>query len=145
MANKTIKRIALIAVTSYTLLLLYGMLFAFGRPRLAEEGYRYNLIPFKTIGHFIAIVPFHPATSFVNLAGNIVLFVPYGVLLPLLAAYPLGRWLALYSLGICTVELMQLVTKRGMLDIDDLILNVVGFLLGCVLLGWLRQSRLSRA
>ena len=62
--------------------------------------------------------------------GNIVWFVPFGFLLPMiwqkLKAYtiPLSFCLTL------TIELGQLVTGKGMFEIDDLVLNTVGAALG---------------
>ncbi len=141
MPNKTIQRTALILVVCYTFVLLYWMFFAFGRTHLEAEGYRYNLIPFRTIEHFIEIQSKYRMSSFINLIGNVAVFVPFGVLLPLLAPYSLRRWTALYSIGISVLELLQLLTKRGMLDIDDLILNVAGFLIGYGMLALIRKVR----
>ena len=63
--------------------------------------------------------------------GNIVWFVPFGCLLPLiwqkLKSYytiPLGFGLSL------TVELGQLIGRKGMFEIDDLVLNTIGVALG---------------
>lgn len=79
-----------------------------------------------------------------QLGGNLLLGVPFGVLLPVLV--PQARGLA--RVAVCTtvvmvlVELVQgaLVTGRAF-DIDDVILNTAGALLGYLLLG----RRLGRA
>ena len=63
--------------------------------------------------------------------GNVVWFVPFGFLLPLI-----GQKLKAYhviSLGLClslVIELCQLVMAKGMFEIDDLVLNTFGAALG---------------
>lgn len=67
-----------------------------------------------------------------NVLLNIALFVPLGLLLPLLAKV-FRRWYAMLAAGFVTslaIELMQLVTKRGMFDVDDLFTNTLGAMLG---------------
>ncbi|WP_320782643.1 VanZ family protein [Streptomyces sp. CRN 30] len=79
-----------------------------------------------------------------QLGGNVVLGVPFGVLLPVLAPGTRGilRVPAMTALVMLLVELVQgsLVTGRAF-DIDDVILNTTGALLGYILLG----RRLGRA
>ena len=96
-----------------------------------------NLIPFHTIGNYWSIVQkwdFSPIFyhCFINLGGNIFLFIPIGYFLPRL--WPSLRnfffFLLTCTLAIILVELLQLVTLLGSLDIDDLILNLFGMLLG---------------
>jgi glycopeptide antibiotics resistance protein len=73
---------------------------------------------------------------FANIGGNILGFVPFGFLLPLLFHffYKKRRIIAagfLFSLGF---EAAQLITGLGRFDVDDLLLNTVGALLGFLLL-----------
>ncbi|MDJ0382072.1 VanZ family protein [Streptomyces sp. G-G2] len=79
-----------------------------------------------------------------QLGGNLLLGVPFGVLLPVLVpqARGLARVVACTALVMVLVELVQgaLVTGRAF-DIDDVILNTSGALLGYLLLG----RRLGRA
>lgn len=99
-----------------------------------DDGYRYNFVPLDTIKHFIHIAGrFHRAAA-INLVGNVVMFVPFGLLLPLTARLHPLLWTLLFAAGITTLELLQLVTKRGMFDVDDIILNVGGFLIGYLVL-----------
>ena len=63
---------------------------------------------------------------------NIAMFIPLGVLLPL-AARPFRRWYWTLTVGLGTsllVETFQYLLKRGQADIDDLICNTLGALLG---------------
>ena len=96
-----------------------------------------NLIPFQTIRNYWKVVKrlaFTPLFDHcvINLSGNIFLFIPIGYFLPRL--WPDLRNFFLFlltcTLAITLVELLQLVTLLGSLDIDDLILNLFGMLLG---------------
>ncbi|HZF91752.1 VanZ family protein [Streptomyces sp.] len=79
-----------------------------------------------------------------QLGGNLLLGVPFGVLVPVLAPRARGivRVLLLTALVMLMVELAQgaVVTGRAF-DIDDVILNTTGALVGYLLLG----RRLGRA
>jgi len=96
-----------------------------------------NLTPFHTIGNYWSVVKGMAFTPLfyhcvINLGGNIFLFIPIGYFLPRL--WPSLRnfffFLLTCTLAIVLVELLQLVTLLGSLDIDDLILNLFGMLLG---------------
>ncbi|TVZ96116.1 VanZ family protein [Streptomyces sp. BK340] len=79
-----------------------------------------------------------------QIGGNVLLGVPFGVLVPVLAPRARGvlQVLAFTALVMLMVELVQgaLVTGRAF-DIDDVILNSAGALIGWLLLG----RRLGRA
>lgn len=67
-----------------------------------------------------------------NVLLNIALFVPLGVLLPLLWK-PFRKWYAALGAGFgvsLLIELTQLFTGRGMCDVDDLFTNTLGAMLG---------------
>ena len=96
-----------------------------------------NLVPFYTIENYwraVRQMEFTPLfyQGVINLGGNIFLFIPIGYFLPWL--WPSLRnffaFLLTCVLAITLVELLQLVTLLGMLDIDDLILNLFGMLVG---------------
>lgn len=107
------------------------------RNKTEEGAYRrYNLKPFKTIKAFMNS---HPSTSFAsrffNLAGNIALFIPFGFLFPLLFRN-MGSFgtvlLAAFFLSLF-FEVFQFITKIGQFDVDDLILNTLGAIVGYIL------------
>lgn len=79
-----------------------------------------------------------------QIGGNLVLGIPFGILVPVLAPRTRGilRVLLLTAVVMLTVEFAQgaLVTGRAF-DVDDVILNTTGALIGYLLLG----RRLSRA
>lgn len=96
-----------------------------------------NLVPFHTIGNYWTVVKrmdFSPIFyhCVINLVGNILLFIPLGYFLPRL--WPALRNFFLFLLtcvlSVTLVELLQLVTLLGSLDVDDLILNLFGMSIG---------------
>ena len=99
-----------------------------------------NLVPFLTIGNYWKVVTrmeFTPLFyhSVINLGGNIFLFIPIGYFLPRLWPYLRNffSFLLICTTAIVLVELLQLVTLLGSLDIDDLILNLFGMVTGYLL------------
>ena len=69
--------------------------------------------------------------AFLNLAGNVIGFLPFGFFLPILSRR-LRNGAVVTALGFglsLLVESIQLVFKVGCFDVDDLILNTLGVLL----------------
>lgn len=96
-----------------------------------------NLIPFLTVREFAAETQRWGIFSwaFINLAGNVLLFMPAGVFLPYFRKKQrkFGRFFLTVVLMIVCVELVQVLALIGSCDIDDLILNVLGASIGFVL------------
>ncbi len=71
-----------------------------------------------------------------NLLGNIVPFVPFGYLLPLYCrkAKPFVKTFIIGLLFILFVEGIQFLTHLGSFDVDDIIFNMVGIILGYVMI-----------
>ena len=86
-----------------------------------------NLIPFRTINEFLHHAGGRSFALF-NLVGNVVCFIPMGIFIP--AVFPKTdsfRHTMLWSAAvILCVEIVQLVSLLGSLDVDDLLLNLVG-------------------
>ncbi len=63
---------------------------------------------------------------------NILLFVPYGIVCPMafLRVRKFGRCLAVGALTSLGVELLQLFTGRGFFQIDDILTNIIGTIIG---------------
>jgi glycopeptide antibiotics resistance protein len=91
-----------------------------------------NIIPL--VNTIIPYVKGGPSTRIAmeNLLGNIFAFCPLGLLLPLLfKRCDRLKVTFLISLGVSLIiEIVQLIFYLGTCDIDDLILNVLGSLLG---------------
>lgn len=118
----------------YLVALIYFMFFAesLGRGE-ASEFMRYNLVPFREIRRCIEYWDTLGAFSAgANLFGNVIAFVPFGMFLPYLwkkAKKLLPTIFAGFLLSLF-VELTQLVSHRGSFDVDDLLLNTIGAVIG---------------
>ncbi|WP_312473139.1 VanZ family protein [Neobacillus sp.] len=119
---------------SYRLFLSLFILYSIGllillflRPN--DQSYNsMNLIPFSTISFYLS-GKVNWLIAFYNLAANVGLFIPYGIYL-LLKNYSPLKLIFIPMVLIAFIEIMQLITHRGSLDIDDLILNLAGVFLG---------------
>ncbi|MCM2577837.1 VanZ family protein [Streptomyces meridianus] len=112
-------------------------------PSMASEAMAHtNLQPGESINNYLSQPAFRDTVK--QLGGNIVLGVPFGLLLPVLVPKARGllRVVLVTALFMVLVELVQgaIVTGRAF-DIDDVILNTSGALLGYLLLG----RRMGRA
>lgn len=109
-----------------------------------------NLVPFRTIARYIRLLGWTENRylrihALVNLAGNVVLFLPMGCFLPALFSRLRKLWKTLLwtALAVGAVEGMQLFLTVGSCDIDDLILNTAGAALG-YLAWWLFRGRMKK-
>lgn len=134
-ANKKRRRLAAgILFVLYFVVLFYFLFFSeeMGRTYVTQT-YRYNLVPFKEIGRFIHYrESLGWRTVFLNIVGNVAAFLPFGTFLPIFSTR-CRRLLntALYSFELSLlVELLQLVFKVGTFDVDDLMLNTLGGIIG---------------
>lgn len=120
----------------YVGFLIYFLFIAewYGRTEVAEE-YRYNLELFREIRRFLTYREELGAfTVFANLCGNILIFVPYGFFISM-ASRTRGFFKTLFcsmGLSLC-VEFVQLITRVGSFDVDDILLNTVGGVIGYII------------
>lgn len=123
-----------IAFIIYMLILVYFLLLSDGFGRTVRyDKMHFNLIPFVEIMRFIR---YRESIGFfyvvINLVGNVVAFIPFGALIRWVINrrvrwYQVTGYTFMFSLS---VELLQLVAKVGSFDVDDLILNTLGGLVG---------------
>ncbi|MFR5116583.1 MAG: VanZ family protein [Eubacterium sp.] len=111
--------------------LVYFLFFAEMLDRTGiERSYHYNLIPFREIRRFIVYADLlGPVAVISNLFGNIAIFMPFGFLVPILGRKKRKFWftaLASFELSL-SVECIQLITKTGCFDVDDIFLNTIGW------------------
>lgn len=93
-----------------------------------------NFTPFKTIYFYLFLAEINFNIRIENLVGNILGFVPFGIILPLLSKKFLNLKaviLATFFLSL-TYEVLQLLFEFGSFDVDDLILNTLGGILGYI-------------
>jgi glycopeptide antibiotics resistance protein len=104
----------------------------YGRGLQTQE---YNLKLFKEIKRFIKYREQIGWEGFiVNICGNVLAFMPFGFLLPLLnRAYRKFYIIAVLSiLFSLIVETVQLLLKVGVFDVDDILMNSLGGILGYI-------------
>lgn len=90
-----------------------------------------NFVPFRTISSYVS----HPSNQNIaikNVVGNIILFIPFGFLLPAIAGRKLNfiQLITFSFLLSLFIELIQLFSRIGSFDVDDLLLNTLGAILG---------------
>lgn len=92
-----------------------------------------NFTLFKTIKMYIRYA--YKLNSFENLVGNVAVFIPFGFFLPKVSRWA-NHWFMVLAAGFffsLGIELFQLVSAFGAFDVDDLLLNSLGALLGYLL------------
>lgn len=121
----------------YLLALIYFLFFAesYGRAPQGRE-YAYNLYPFREIRRFwVYRERLGVFAVFANLAGNVIGFVPFGMILPVICPKT-GTFFRIFLLSLefsLCVEIIQLIFKVGSFDVDDMILNTLGGVIGYLL------------
>lgn len=100
-----------------------------------------NLIPFASIADYLGGPAAVRRFAFANLAGNILAFVPLGAYLTFLRrrARSWSNVLIVASVSVA-VEILQWVLAVGTSDVDDVILNCVGGLIGVLTVVGLRRA-----
>lgn len=143
MRRKRERILAQLLFFGYMALLTYLLFFAEAAGRkTGYTEYHYNFIPFDTMRRYLVYGGTVGRNAvLINLLGNVLAFLPFGFFLPVIFQKCRRLWITvlLTALFSMTVEVIQLVTMVGSCDIDDLILNTLGGLLGYLLfLGYVR-------
>lgn len=142
--NKKKRRIlAGVLFILYFVVLFYFLFFSEDLGRTySERAYHYNLVPFKEINRFLKYWQVLGMKAvLLNIVGNVAAFIPCGIFLPVFFERCRKWWRTVFfSFELSfLVEVMQLVFRVGSFDVDDLILNTLGGLLGFVLY-WIRRK-----
>ena len=138
------RKIYRIFILPYTIFLLYLMFLGFVREQ--HEANIVRLLPFVSTILFV-----QNTTSWksiiINLFGNIIGFAPLGFLLPSFSGRCRKYWYNTVMAGYLLsfgVELVQLLLRAGSCDIDDVILNTTGTLLGYCCFRLVQRKRKKR-
>jgi len=126
------KKIIIISIILYSVLILRLIVFKYPSG-ITFSTANANLIPFKTILGYLTGEPTW-RIAMCNLLGNIVVLAPFGFLIAIL--YQNIKWSRVLLIGVFTgviLELLQVILKSGILDIDDIILNSLGVVIGYLL------------
>lgn len=130
-----LRTVCLVLFMIYIVAMVYFLIFSDQFGREPYETMRYNLEPFLEIKRFIRYRELLTTESvMLNLVGNVVAFMPFGMLIRWVRNKKTSVFVAfLYSLAftLC-IEWVQLVTKLGVFDVDDIIMNTLGGVLGYI-------------
>jgi len=99
-----------------------------------------NLVPFKVLfeTYHEVFAKGHINYFLINFLGNIILFIPFGLIIPLLWETSTKKTILIGFCSSLFIELCQLFLARGT-DVDDLILNTLGVFLGVTAYRFLRK------
>lgn len=135
--KKSMRLLCWILFAIYIAVMVYFLFFSerLGRS-WTDRAYHYNLIPLREIRRFLTYrEQVGYAAVFFNLAGNVLVFMPFGFLVPAMFR-KLRSFFRVVLLGFelsLAVECVQLITKTGSFDVDDLLLNTVGSAIGVLI------------
>ena len=122
---------------------LFLVLFVRKRFNIGDEPYweqvkmSINLVPFRSIYGSVYLI-IHRTNQYlisheiISLLGNFALFVPFGYFIPQLFRRYRGfvKFILLTFVVLLSIETLQVVTLRGCFDVDDIILNLAGAVIG---------------
>jgi glycopeptide antibiotics resistance protein len=129
--KELILRISKILFFMYLVLMIWQLFL--GPYRSYSAVRRYNIYPFNTIiNYFMNSDKFSFHIIFINLVANIVTFIPLGFFTSLLFKR-LNKVITITIFSVLTVtsiEAMQFIFNVGVFDVDDIILNTLGCVIG---------------
>jgi len=135
-SRKRIRAIGKVLFILYVGFIIWFLIFSdwYGRTGEMQE-YQYNLELFKEIKRFWEYrrqVGYMAMIT--NLFGNVIIFVPFGIFLPMASRYRsfFSTMFAGFGLSLC-VEVFQFITRVGSFDVDDLLLNTIGGIIGHII------------
>ena len=136
--KKKARWIGRVLFTLYLILLIYLLFFAdwYDHAPGMHWEYHYNLRPFLEIRRFLrASRSLGRLPVLLNLVGNVAGFIPFGFFLRVVTQRVCTFSRAVLSGFILStiVEVIQLVTRTGIFDVDDIILNTAGTAIGYIL------------
>ncbi|MBP6576876.1 MAG: VanZ family protein [Chryseobacterium sp.] len=130
-----------ILIPFYTIFLLYLMFFGFERTQ-----YDFNivrLLPMISTADFV-MKTVDWKTIIINVFGNIIMFTPFGFLGIIFPKLNDFKTLIINFLSaIIIIESLQYFTRLGVFDIDDIILNTIGVLIGFWVYKFFKFNNLS--
>ena len=108
-----------------------------------------NFELFRTINLYTKYWHMRGINSFGNLIGNILIFVPMGFLLPQISDFKKNFFVCIICslVVILGIEYFQLYTAFGVFDVDDILLNLTGAIIGymCYIVLRAMDSRKNRS
>ena len=108
---------------------------SFGRTDISGAR-RYNLELFKEIRRFYVYRNTLGVYAFLlNVVGNVLIFIPFGFILP-----NIFKTFLITVLFVFIIECIQFALNVGSFDVDDILLNTIGSLIGHIIFLILRKG-----
>src|SRR6185312_16642010 len=132
------KLLATLMIGCYFAVLFYLTLFHTNRR--VSSGNALNLVPFRTIAHYFREGGW---VMLVNVPGNVLAFVPVGLILPVVRGRRTSVWeILLAGAGLSIfIETAQYVSGRRFADVDDVVLNALGAVIGYLVFVAFKHAR----
>ena len=140
--KQKIGKLYLIFIAVYTLFVLYLMFFGFGR-----TPYDFNIVRLRPLLSTFDFVrqSIGYKSIIINICGNILMFIPYGFLGLIFPKLNEIKGLIInFLFAIIIVESLQYFTRLGVFDIDDLLLNTVGVVIGFYFYKWFFKTFIDK-
>ena len=102
----------------FLVIIYYFVIFIFLFLRKTEPGINFEFYLFDWLKNI-----FNNKIIFINIVGNIILFIPFGII---------NKNIIKVLVIILLVELLQLILRKGIFDIVDIILNMTGAIIGYI-------------
>lgn len=131
---------ALAGITWWTYMLFLMIFTVF--IRLPNNEYSAYLVPFWS---YVELIHTHNTELLFEIIGNILIFIPFGFLLPICGIKGKKElWVTILTGFIfsLSLEILQFITKLGTFEFDDIFNNLLGVIIGSVFIGSVRNIML---
>lgn len=135
--TKKRKNLLVALLVIYSITIIYCMFFGFNRVQ-GIDTCRFQLVPNKWPLMFPGIL-----SIWIFDLGNIVAFIPFGILIPKLLNIDFKKFVFLFISAIFLLEILQSITRLGAFDINDIISNTLGATIGYIMYKKVFLSKLS--
>ena len=135
--TKKRKNLLVALLVIYSITIIYCMFFGFNRVQ-GIDTCRFQLVPNKWPLMFPGIL-----SIWIFDLSNIVAFIPFGILIPKLLNIDFKKFVFLFIIAIFLLEILQLITRLGAFDINDIISNTLGATIGYIMYKKVFLSKLS--
>lgn len=128
-----IRRLSWIIFIIYLAGMAYFLFFSESLHRGGAREYRYNLVLFQEIKRALYCLKRGRVQYFLlNVVMNVAAFAPFGFFLPIISPKN-KKFLNIFILSLeltLVIETLQLLFKVGIFDVDDIVMNTLGGILG---------------
>ncbi|WP_217077919.1 VanZ family protein [Clostridium baratii] len=88
---------------------------------------QFVLNPFST---FFELLNGDMSFALINIIGNLLMYVPVGIYIRYKTSHETKEFIILFIIYILIVEFIQGITKTGTCDMNDVLMNTIGFIIG---------------